>query len=262
MTERVAGVRQTAIEAALAAGRILRHGVGQTRSIRHKGEIDLVTEIDVASEKAVVEIIRAAFPNHRILAEEGGVGGDDPRHRWIVDPLDGTTNYAHGLPFFCVSIGFEVDGEPWLGAIYDPGRDELFLAERGAGASVNGRPIAVSSADLLSQSLIATGMPYDRSLHPRALRQFGLFAGKTRAVRRIGSAALELAYVAAGRLDGYWESVIMPWDIAAGLVLVSEAGGLSSTLNGNLALPESGELLATNGRIHEEMLDNLAALDA
>src|SRR5207248_1867236 len=164
--------RRAAIEAALAGGRILRHGIGQVWQIRHKGEVDLVTEIDVASEHAVVEILLRHFPHHRVLAEEGSVGGDDPRFRWIVDPLDGTTNYAHGFPFFCVSIAYEEEGEMAVGVIYDPVMDELFVGERGQGATVNGRPIVVSAVDRVGQALVTTGFPYDRSKLPRALRQF------------------------------------------------------------------------------------------
>src|SRR5690242_8926282 len=200
--------REVAIRAALAGGRILRHGIGQIREIRHKGEVDLVTEIDLASEEAVVEVIRDSFPDHRILAEEGSVGGQDPRFRWIVDPLDGTTNYAHGFPFFCVSVGYEEDGQVAAGVIYDPVMDELFVAERGAGASVNGRSLATSTVDRVSQALLTTGFPYDRSKLPRALRQFERMSYRSRAVRRMGSAALDLAYVAAGRLDAYWEASI------------------------------------------------------
>jgi len=250
--------RATAIEAALAGGRILRHGIGQVREVRHKGEIDLVTEIDVASERAVVEIIRERFPRHRILAEEGSVGGDDPHSRWIIDPLDGTTNYTHGFPMFCVSVGYEEDGEPVVGAIYDPLRDELFVGERGCGASVNGRALAVSSVDRVGQALLATGFPYDRAKLPRALRQFERLSRSSRAVRRIGSAALDLAYVAAGRLDAYWEASVNAWDMAAGVVLVREAGGTTTSLRGDVPLLEGGDILATNSRLHPEMLDLLA----
>jgi myo-inositol-1(or 4)-monophosphatase len=251
--------RDAAIEAALAGGRILRHGIGQVRQIRHKGEVDLVTEIDVASEEAVVGVIRRHFPQHRILAEEGSVGGDDPRARWIIDPLDGTTNYAHGFPFFCVSVGYEEDGEMVAGAIYDPVLDELFLAERGRGATVNGRPMAVSAVERVGQALLTTGFPYDRTRLPRALRQFERMSHRSRAVRRMGSAALDLAYVAAGRLDGYWEASINAWDVAAGLVLVLEAGGRVSGLRGEPFAVDGGDVLASNGRLHGEMLELLTS---
>ncbi len=262
MVQSIPGAREAAIEAALASGRILRAHFGQVRQIRHKGEIDLVTEVDEASEAAVAGIIRARFPHHRILAEEGSAGGDDPRFRWIVDPLDGTTNYAHGFPFFCVSIGLEVDGELALGVIYDPLLDELFVAERGQGATINERPLAVSATSRVADSLLATGFPYDRSQLGPALRQFALFSERARAVRRVGSAALELAYVAAGRLDGYWERIINPWDIAAGLLILQEAGGMATTLDGGPITPDSGQVLSSNGRIHAEMVALLATLGA
>jgi myo-inositol-1(or 4)-monophosphatase len=256
------GARETAIRAALAGGRVLRHGVGQERSIRHKGEIDLVTEIDEASEAAIAALVRTQFPHHRILAEEGSVGGDDPRFRWIVDPLDGTTNYAHGLPYYCVSVAFELDGQLAIGAIYDPTADELFYAELGGGDTVNGRPLAVSPTDSLANSLLATGFPYDRAQLPPALEQFEAFSRESRAVRRLGSAALELAYVAAGRLDGYWERVINAWDVAAGLVILREAGGRDTNLRGEPTDVDAGQLLATNGRIHDQMLRVLARAGA
>jgi myo-inositol-1(or 4)-monophosphatase len=233
--------------------------MGQLLRVRHKSGSELVTEIDEASEEAVVEVIRRDFPSHRILAEEGSVGGDDPRHRWIVDPLDGTTNYANGLPIFCVSVGFEIDGDVAAGAIYDPVREELFAASSGDGARLNGRRISVSQESQLSQSLLTTGFPYDSAQMPAALRQFSQFSQRARAVRRLGSAALDLAYVAAGRFDGYWEAIVSPWDMAAGIVIVREAGGLVTTMAGQPRSNDVGDLLATNGRIHQEMLRVLAS---
>ena len=255
-------VREVALEAALAAGEVLKAGYGKVQQLRFKGEVDLVTEVDLRSEQAIVQIIRDRFPGHRILAEEGSAGGDDARHRWIVDPLDGTTNYATGLPSFCVSIAYEQDGEVTLGAIYDPLRDEMFLAQRGRGATLNGRRLSVSTTDVLLNGLLATGFPYDRALMPRSLRQFALFSTRSRAVRRLGSAALDSAYVAAGRLDGYWEATICPWDIAAGWLMVLEAGGRVSDLGGNPFTFERGEVLATNGPLHPAMLGTLAEAEA
>ena len=260
MSSLIADARATAIRAALAGGRVLRHGVGHIREIKHKGEIDLVTEIDVASEAEVVGIIRERFPAHRILAEEGSVGGDDARFRWLIDPLDGTTNYAHGLPFFCVSVGLEIEGEPAVGVVYDPMMDELFVAAKGEGASVNGRPISVSTNSVLRSSLLATGLPYDQTKLRLALAQFEGFTGRCRAVRRLGSAAMELAYVASGRLDGYWESTINAWDIAGGIVLVQEAGGQISNLRGESMTVDAGQIVSSNGVIHDQMLSVLVGV--
>ena len=159
-----------------------------------------------------------------MLAEEGSVGGDDPRHRWIVDPLDGTTNYAHGLRVFSVSVGYERDGKLAAGAVYDPSKDELFLATAGGGATLNGEPIDVSTTDTLLRALLGTGFPYDRALVPIALRQFSALSMQAQAVRRVGSAALDCCWVAAGRFDGYWENVVNAWDVAAGALIAIEAG--------------------------------------
>lgn len=255
-------LRQVALEAALAAGDILRDSFGRVETVRYKGEVDIVTEIDERSEEAVVQIIRDRFPHHRILAEEGSVGGDDPAYRWIIDPLDGTTNYAHGLPFFCVSIALETWGEVVLGAIYDPLRDEMFLAQRGRGATLNGRRLTVSSNSRLIESLLATGFPYNRANLPRALRYFAELSRRSRAVRRLGSAALDAAYVAAGRLDGYFEAFVNPWDVGAGALLVTEAGGRVTSFDGQPYTVEHGEIVATNGAIHELLLGALRDADA
>lgn len=255
-------LRQVALEAALAAGDILRASFGRVETVRYKGEVDIVTEIDERSEQAVVQIIRDRFPHHRVLAEEGTVGGDDPMFRWIIDPLDGTTNYAHGLPFFCVSIALEAWGELVLGAVYDPLRDEMFLAQRGRGATLNGRPLSVSSNERLIESLLATGFPYNRANLPRALRYFAELSRRSRAVRRLGSAALDAAYVAAGRLDGYFEAYVNPWDVGAGVLLVTEAGGRVTSFAGQPFSFEHGEIVATNGAIHEALLAALHDADA
>lgn len=202
-----------------------------------------------------------AFPTHTILAEEGGVrGGTDSRYRWIVDPLDGTTNYAHGFPFFCVSIGLEVDGRLVLGVVYAPSLDELFVAEAGRGASVDNRPIQVSAIGELDQALLATGFPYDRAEFSRALRSFEVMSRQSQAVRRAGSAALDLCYVAAGRLDGYWEHSVRPWDVAAGALIVLEAGGAVSATDGAPFNVDAGQVLASNGSLHAPMVAALGAL--
>jgi myo-inositol-1(or 4)-monophosphatase len=247
------------VEAALAAGAVLRQGFGAVREVRYKGVVDIVTEYDVRSEKTIARIVLDRFPTHQFLAEEGSTGGSDPRHRWIVDPLDGTTNYATGLPIYCVSIAYERDGRIEAGVIYDPTLDELFLATRGGGATLNGSPMRVSERDVLITCVLATGFPYDRSLYPRAMRLFEALSLRSRALRRLGSAAIDIAYVAAGRFDSYWESTIMPWDVAAGTLLVEEAGGRISDLAGQACGIERGEILVTNGVLHEEMVRQIAA---
>ncbi len=236
---------------------MLRESYGQLHSVRYKGEIDLVTEVDVRAEKTITELIRGAFPRHQILAEEGTQGGDDPAHRWIIDPLDGTTNYAHGLPVFCVSIGYELEGQMALGAIYDPSRDELFVARSGRGATLNEHPIGVSDTASLGRALLATGFPYDRGLLPPALAQFAALSGQTQAVRRIGSAALDCAWVAAGRFDGYWETVVRPWDVAAGGLIAQEAGAHVTDLDGAPFRPAAGHILMSNPHLHGAIFDAL-----
>lgn len=250
--------RQLAIMAVLAAGEVLRQGFGKVERVRLKGEVDLVTEVDERAEATIVQLIRGRFPDHRILAEEGSAGGSNPRFRWLIDPLDGTTNYAHGLPFFCTTIAFEQDGELQLGLTYDPLRDELFLAQRGRGAELNGRRLVVSTTDVLLHGVVATGFPYDRTHLPRALEQFASLSRASRAVRRLGSAALDAAYVAAGRLESYWEAIVNPWDVAAGWLLVVEAGGRVSDLAGEPFGLERGQILASNGLLHDAMIAALA----
>lgn len=251
-------VREVAQRAAVLGGRILREHLGKVRDIRHKGQVDLVTEVDHLSEIAISEVIREVFPRHQVLAEEGTIGGDDPEHRWIIDPLDGTTNYAHGFPFFAVSIAYERAGTVEVGVIYNPIALEMFVAMRGQGATLNGQPIAVSSTTRLILSLLATGFPYDRTHLAPALRLFDLFSHRAQAVRRAGSAALDLAYVAAGRFDGYWERHVQPWDIAAGALMVVEAGGQVTNFAGRPFDPFGREIVATNGRIHAAVLQVIA----
>jgi myo-inositol-1(or 4)-monophosphatase len=239
----------------------LRSRVDSIREIRHKGVVDIVTDVDLLCEQEVCSTLLSAFPTHTILAEEGGIrGGSDTRYRWIVDPLDGTTNYAHGFPFFCVSIGLEVEGQLGLGIVYAPSLDELFVAEAGRGATVNDRPIHVSSTHELAQALLATGFPYDRAEFARALRSFEVMSLQSQAVRRAGSAALDLCYVACGRLDGYWEHAVKPWDVAAGALIVLEAGGSVTGTDGSAFSVEAGQLLATNGLVHSSMVAALAGL--
>lgn len=243
-------------EAALQAGAVLRDNIHGAREISYKGEINLVTEMDRRSERTVVAALQAAFPDHGILAEEGTVIENSSGFRWIIDPLDGTTNYAHGYPNFAVSIGLERAGEVILGVVYDPMRDELFAAEKGRGASLNGRAIRVSKADALIRSLLATGFPYDRATSEKNnLNYFRALLMASQEVRRSGSAAIDLCSVAAGRLDGYWELKLHPWDVAAGSLIVREAGGLVSDFSGTRFSIHDKEILASNGIIHEQMIE-------
>ena len=245
---------QVAIAAAIESGEGLRRAFGNTQRISHKGLVDLVTEEDRRSEATILGTIRRTFPSHAILAEESGATRQTDANRWIVDPLDGTTNYAHGYPMFCVSIAYELNGELEAGVIFDPMQHELFVARRGRGATLNGRPIAVSLATELIESLLETGFPYDRSRMDLALRQLDRLAHLSQGIRRAGAAALALAYVAAGRLDGFWEATLMPWDSAAGALIIQEAGGTVTLIDGSPYRIDAGNLAACNGLIHRALL--------
>lgn len=238
------------------AGAILREGYGKKIQIDMKGVIDLVTDVDRKSEDYLIEAIRSRFPGHQVITEESGVLPGEDRQVWYIDPLDGTVNYAHGVPIFSVSIAYAEDGKVILGGVYDPMQDEYFYARRGQGAWVNGRALKVSEARALDQSLLVTGFPYDVHTNPENnLDHYTHFALKSRGVRRLGSAAMDLAYVAAGRLDGFWEIRINTWDIAAGSLLVEEAGGRVTDVRGGPdLLSPSPSILATNGGIHDQML--------
>lgn len=249
----------TAIRAARAAGTVLLEHARSGFRIEYKAAINLVTDADRAAEERIVQTILAAHPSHRILAEERGQGGsaDSPYH-WIVDPLDGTTNFAHGFPFYSVSIGLEYEGECVLGVVLDPVRDELFTAVRGQGAYVNREPIHVSDVKTLDQSLLVTGFAYNiRETPNNNLDHFARISLRAQAVRRTGSAALDLCYVAAGRFDGYWEVVLSPWDMAGGIVILREAGGLASGFTKGTFSLYGQELVATNGLIHDQLLEAL-----
>src|SRR5260370_41450804 len=253
--------REVGIAAARSAGELLRRRVNSIREVRHKSAVDIVTDVDLESEQEVCATLQAAFPTHTILGEEGGMrGGSDTRFRWIVDPLDGTTNYAHGFPFFCVSIGLEVDGRLMLGVAYAPSLDELYVAQAGHGALLNDRPIRVSTTRELPQGLLATGFPYERAEFRRALKSFAVMSMHSEAVRRAGSAVLDLCYVACGRLDGYWEHLINPWDIAAGALIVLEAGGTVTATDGSAFKVDAGQVLASNGLLHESMTSTLTGI--
>jgi myo-inositol-1(or 4)-monophosphatase len=255
--------REVAIAAANASGRLLVERMDSIREVRHKSAVDIVTDVDVQSEQLVLSALHSAFPTHTVVGEEGGARpGSEPRFRWFVDPLDGTTNYAHGFPFFSVSIGFEVDGQLRLGVVYAPCLNELFVVEAGGGATLNGRPILVSGVGGLHDALLATGFPYDRSLFSRALRSFEAMSMRSQAVRRAGSAALDLCYVACGRFDGFWEHTVQSWDLAAGALMVLEAGGQVSAPDGSPFDIDGGHVLASNGTVHAAMAEILAGIEA
>jgi myo-inositol-1(or 4)-monophosphatase len=249
-----------AIETARDAGHLLLEKFGRITSITKKGDINLVTEADLASEALIVERIKSYHPRHSILAEESGeavVVGGDATWKWIIDPLDGTTNYAHGYPCFCVTIALEHDGDVVAGVTFDPTRAELFAAEKGQGATLNGKPIRVSATEKLGDSLIVTGFPYDFKQRKNFARHLTEFLLQSRGVRRDGSAAIDLAYVACGRFDGFWEEGLNPWDVAAGKLLIEEAGGIVSYYDGSKFSIYRPPICSSNGLIHEQMLDVL-----
>jgi myo-inositol-1(or 4)-monophosphatase len=241
------------------SGEILFTNYEKQFEINKKGTIDLVTEVDLQSEAFLLQTIQENYPNHRVITEESGEMVGDKECVWYLDPLDGTINFAHGVPFFSVSAAFYEDGVPKYGVVYDPMRDECFSAESGCGAWLNGKPLRVSSIKKLSNSLLVTGFPYDTWSNPdNNLDYFNRFMLRSQGVRRLGSAALDLCYVAAGRFEGYWEVRLYPWDIAAGALIVHEAGGLVTDLGGNdnfFVHPYS--VLATNSEVHSDMLSVL-----
>jgi len=248
-----------AIQTARDAGHLLAERFGRSIRISNKSELDLVTESDLASEQLIIDRIKTYYPRHAILAEESGasVPADQENNsdwRWIIDPLDGTTNYAHGYPCFCVSIGLEFKGRIEIGVIYDPLRDDLFAAERGDGVTLNGHPVHVSANGNLNSALLCTGFPYDVRERGEFARHFANFIMNAQAVRRDGSAALDLAYVACGRFDGFWEEGLHPWDVAAAVLMIEEAGGRVSHYDGSAFDIYSAPILASNGLIHDQML--------
>lgn len=250
---------------AVDAGELLRERLDKAHTIHYKGDINLVTEADRLSEALITERIGRAFPDHGILAEESPETKQASGFRWIIDPLDGTTNYAHGYPVFSVSVALEVEGVIRLGAVCNPMLSELFVASKGGGAFLNGRRLAVSQTATLSRGLLATGFPYDLRENPNNnMNYYRALSMNAQAIRRAGSAALDLAYVAAGRFDGFWELQLMPWDTAAGWLLITEAGGMVTDLWGGPYDLSSPHILATNGGIHAEMaavLSRTAPLD-
>ncbi|GFE62234.1 inositol monophosphatase family protein [Geobacter sp. AOG2] len=250
----------SAVTAAMAAGSYQRHRFASLLEIDLKGDKNLVTEVDRESERLIVEHLLACFPGHTVIAEEGEYPSGDSPFRWIIDPLDGTTNYAHGFPWFCVSIAMEAEGELAVGVIYNPLSDELFTATRGGGAYMNGRRLRVSTHFPLGNTVLGTGFPYDCATDPaNNFASFIAFQKAARGIRRAGAAALDLAFVAAGRLDGFWELKLKPWDVAAGVLLVREAGGIVTTFDGSAYDVFNDRILASNGLIHDDMTALLAA---
>ncbi len=253
-------IERVAIRAARVAGRIHLRRLAHTNISHKSNAIDLVTEADHESEAAVIDVLQRAFPGHTILAEEGGGSSNVvSEHRWVIDPLDGTTNFAHSFPQFCVSIAYEQRGRIQAAVILDAFKRELFVARRGAGATLNRKPIRVSHVRTLDMALLATGFPYDR----RERRRFYLafweaFMLRTHGVRRTGSAALDLAWVACGRVDAFWEFGLKPWDVAAGSLLVEEAGGHVSNMDGSKLDISGGQIIASNGRLHQQMIETIA----
>jgi myo-inositol-1(or 4)-monophosphatase len=252
----------TAVEIVLRAGRIQMSRRESGFRVEKKGTIDLVTEVDLECERMCRSVIAERFSGHDVLAEELSSGpGERARsqYRWVFDPLDGTTNYAHGLPIFCASLSLEIEGRAEVAAIYDPTRQELFTAERGEGAFLNGTPLHVSATSSLLDSLLVTGFPYD--VHKQTgdlVELFGAFLGTARAVRRLGSAALDLCYVAAGRFEGFWEQHLKPWDVSAGALIVIEADGMVTGMDGSPFDPVAAHLVASNGHVHGPMLQVIA----
>jgi len=256
--DRIEEFAELGTEVAREAGQLLLDRFHTEFTVTHKGIVNLVTEVDLAAEELIVARIRKEFPAHSILAEERHNQVSGKGVTWVIDPLDGTTNYAHGYPVFSVSIGLEIDGEIEWGAVFDPTRNEFFSAMKGAGATCNGVPLGISKTSSLGASLLATGFPYDiQSDSQNNLDNFCAFAMRVQGVRRAGSAAIDLCYVAAGRFDGYWEFKLKPWDCAAGSLIVKEAGGTVTNCSGQPLSIYKEEVVASNGLIHREMLDVL-----
>ena len=258
MDREIEKIRKAAAAAALGAGEILLKYFGRIKHLRHKGEIDIVTEADILSEKFIVCKIMKEFPSHGILAEENSRFNEAAEYLWVIDPLDGTVNYAHTYPLFNVSIGILRNGKPVAGVVYDPIRREMFTAVAGGGALLNGRRIGVSATGKLRRSLLVTGFSYDVAEDRRNIGFFSKMLLKSQAVRRDGSAALDLCFVACGRYDGFWELKLNPWDVAAGSLILTEAGGRVSDFCGGKFDIRAGEILSSNGLIHRQMVKILS----
>lgn len=253
---------ETACTAARTSGAILRNHFGKKKKISFKGRINPVTEVDMESEKTIMEIIKSRYPEHDIITEETHIDLTGSPYRWIIDPLDGTVNYAHDFPFVAVSIALEIDKIIKIGVVYNPIQENFFYARRGHGAYLNDSPIKVSDIDNMEKSLLATGFPYDIKENPyNNIPHFTHIAKIAQAIRRPGSAALDMCYTAAGNFDGYWEIVISPWDIAAGVLLVEEAGGKVTNLRGGPLSIYDNQVLATNGKIHDRLVAEIKKVD-
>jgi myo-inositol-1(or 4)-monophosphatase len=246
---------EVALEAARRAGGVLRDDFGVHPEIKYKGEVDLVTETDERAEEVIRGVLLGAYPPYGVLGEEGGETAGDENARWIVDPLDGTTNFAHGFPMFAVSIALEKTGEVVLGVVHDPIGEETFVAERGQGARLNGENISISDTEGLMRALVVTGFPYDRDEAPAAVDLFGRFSVRAQGMRWLGSAALDLCYVAAGRLDAYYERGIHAWDVAAAGLILEEAGGTITDYKGRPFETEGAEMVASNGSLHHALIE-------
>jgi len=248
--------KNTLIEAIEAAAKILKGHFNGEYGISSKGTInDLVTEVDKKSEKAIIDVISGKYPNHHILSEEIGEISGDSGYKWIIDPIDGTVNYAHGIPICCISIALEKDGEVFMGAVYNPFSDELFYAQKDFGSTLNGKMISVSSNIDIERACLATGFPYLwKDVPNNPVEVFIKIIKRGLPVRRLGSAALDLCWLACGRFDGFWEFNLNPWDSAAGFLIVQEAGGTVTDFSGNKFSPYQNQILATNGKIHDQML--------
>lgn len=260
----MADILQTAISASRDAGKILMDYLGNVRQIEVKQgqQFNLVTEADKGAEKCIIERIRRDFPDHAILAEESGALDTESGVKWVIDPLDGTTNFTHALPIFSVSIGVEKEGEVVAGVVYNPASGELFHTEKGKGAYLNGKRIGVSSTEDIERSLLVTGFPYDVRENPDfCMERFDTFIYEAHGIRRLGSAALDCAYVACGRFDGFWEVRLHPWDVAAGALMIREAGGRTTDFYGKEHSIYTPQFLGTNGLLHERMIAVLKAAE-
>ncbi len=254
----IEAAKRVGIEAIYSGARVLRNHFGRIAQINQKGAFDLVTEADTESEKQIMEIILKAFPDHAILAEESGVNKGSAEYQWLIDPLDGTTNYVHQLPFFTIAIALAVHDKIELGLVLNPMDGELYSAIAGNGAALNGKPINVSSTASVSDSLLVTGFPYNfNEIVEPAMKRFGVCQQASQGVRRLGSAALDMCYLACGRFDGFWEQNLKPWDKAAGAIIAAEAGAVITDFSNQPFSLDQKEILVTNGRIHEELLSLL-----
>jgi len=258
-------VRQHAVQIAQQAGALVMEHFGKAHQIDHKAKHDVVTEADKAAEELIVPALRAAYPSHHFVGEEGGSSGapiEEAEYRWYIDPIDGTTNFAAHIPHFCTSIALaDKHNQPLLGVVYDPSRNELFVAERGVGATLNDRPISVSETDDMDSAVVVTGFPYDRATGENNFSQFEYFAPRVRGIRRFGSAALDMCWVACGRVDAYWEWRINRWDFFAAWLVAAEAGGTVTDFSGKVSdtLNSGLQVMATNGVLHPAMVDGMRA---